>query len=146
MAPWWINKAQGAEFCMTSQVGVGGLRIAKALSYVCGHRDELVALLDEDVTALRAVEAVVGRPPVDDVSLTALLDALHAAVRRAGDSSGVYGAVGRSVMSAGVADLDVVYRCPLQLCIGRSAHEVDGEEPRCQFAPGAMALIRERLP
>ncbi|MHB6910205.1 hypothetical protein [Streptomyces sp. CB02959] len=146
MAAWWINKAQGEEFCMTSQVEVGGLRSAKALSYVCAHRDELAALLAEDGAALRAVEAVVGRPPADDGSLTALLDALHTAVRHAGDPSGVYGGTGRSVMPTGVADLEVVYRCPLQLCIGRSGYEVDDGVPRCQFASGETALIRERLP
>ncbi|MFE2627465.1 hypothetical protein ACFXDP_05940 [Streptomyces sp. NPDC059374] len=146
MAAWWINKEQGAGFCMTSQADVVGLRIAKALSYVCGHRDELATLLDEDAAALRAVEAAVGRPPADDVSLAALLDALHAAVRRAGDPSGVYGGSGRSAMPAGVADLDVVYRCPLQLCIGRSGHEVDDDVPRCQLSPAEKALIRERLP
>ncbi|MER7038008.1 hypothetical protein [Streptomyces microflavus] len=131
---------------MTSQAEVGGLRIAKALSYVCAHRDELAALLDEDDAALRAVGAVVGGPAADTVSLTALLDALHAAVRRAGDPSGVYGGSGRSVMPAGVADVDVVYRCPLQMCIGRSTHEVHDDLPRCQFASAETALIRERLP
>ncbi|WP_019065467.1 hypothetical protein [Streptomyces prunicolor] len=146
MAAWWINKTQGVEFYMTSQVEVGGLRIAKALSYVCSHRDDLAALLDEDDAALCAVEAAVGGPPADDISLTALLDALHTAVRGAGDPSGVYGGTGRGVMPAGVADLDVVYRCPLQLCIGRSGPEADNDLPRCQFAPGETALIRERLP
>lgn len=147
MAAWvrGINKAQGAEFCMTSQAEVVGLKVAKALSYVCRHRDELAELLDEDDATLRAVEAAVGSPAADDGSLTALLDALHAAIRRAGDPSGVYGETGRSVMPAGVADLDVVYRCPLQLCIGRSGHEVDNA-PHCRFALADTALIRERLP
>jgi hypothetical protein len=131
---------------MTSQAEVVGLRIARALSYVCGHRDELAALLDEDAVALHAVEAAIGSPAADDASLTALLDALHAAVRRAGDPSGVHGGAGRSVMPAGVADLDVVYRCPLRLCVGRSGHEVDDDVPRCRFAPAETALIRERLP
>lgn len=131
---------------MTSQAEAVGLRIAKALSYVCGHQDELAALLDEDDDALRSLEAAVGRPAADDVSLLALLDALHTAVRGAGDPSGVYGAMGRNVMPAGVGDLDVVYRCPLQVCIGRSGHEVDDDVPRCRFAPAGTALIRERLP
>lgn len=131
---------------MTSQVGAVGLRIAKALSYVCEHRDDLAALLDENDTALRAVEDAVGGSTADDVSLIALLDALHAAVRRAGDPSGVYVGTGRNVIPAGVADLDVVYRCPLQLCIGRSGHEVDDDVPRCGFDPGDSALSRERLP
>ncbi|OPF80504.1 hypothetical protein VT50_0212635 [Streptomyces antioxidans] len=56
---------------MTSQAEVVGLRTAKALSYVCGHRDELAAILDEDDDALRAVEAAVGSPAADYVSLTA---------------------------------------------------------------------------
>lgn len=131
---------------MTNQAEVVGLRMATALSYVCRHRNELAELLDEDDVALRAVEAAVGSLAADDASLTALLDALHTAVRRAGDLSGVYGATGRSVMSAGVADLDVVYRCPLQLCIGRSGHEVDDDVPHCRLAPADTALIRERLP
>ncbi|WP_086823303.1 hypothetical protein [Streptomyces sp. NRRL B-24572] len=131
---------------MTSQADTVGLRVAKALSYVCGHQDELAALLDEDDDALRALEAAVGRPAADDVSLLALLDTLHTAVRGAGDPSGVYGAMGRSVMPAGVGDLDVVYRCPLQVCIGRSGHEVDEDVPRCRFAPAGTVLIRERLP
>ncbi|MEU1535879.1 hypothetical protein [Streptomyces fagopyri] len=146
MGAWWINKAQRAEFYMMSQVELGSLRIAKALSYACGHWDELAALLDEDEAPLRAVEDAVGRPPADDVSLAVLLDALHAAVRRAGDPSGIYGGTGRSVTPAGVADLDVVYRCPLQLCIGRSGHEVGDDVPLCQVASVETALIRERLP
>ncbi|MFH8569153.1 hypothetical protein [Streptomyces sp. NPDC017993] len=131
---------------MTSRAEAAGLRIAKALSYVCRHRDELAVLLDEDGNALRALEAAVGRPASDDGSLSALLDSLHTAVRRAGDPLGVYGGAGRSVLPAGVGDVDIVYRCPLQLCIGRSGHEVDGEVPHCGFAPTGTALIRERLP
>ena len=130
---------------MTSQAEVGGLKTAKALSYVCRYRDDLAALLDEDDAPLRAVEAAVRRPPADDAAFTALLDALHSAVRRAGDPSGVYGGTGRSLGLAGVADLEAVYRCPLQLCIGRSGHEVGDEVCRCHFAPGETALIRERL-
>lgn len=131
---------------MTSQAEAAGLRAAEALSYICTHRDELAALLDEDDTALRALEAAVGGPAVDAASFTDLLDVLHTAVRRAGDPSGVYGGAGRGVMPAGVGDLDIVYRCPLHLCIGRSGHEVDGNVPRCRFAPAGAALIRERLP
>lgn len=131
---------------MTSQGETAGLRIAKALSYACSHRDELAALLNEDNAALRVLEAAVGRPGADDVSLAAVLDALHTAVRCAGDPSGVYGGTGRGVIPAGVADLDVVYRCPLQLCLGRSGYEVDDDVPHCRFAPTGTALIRERLP
>lgn len=131
---------------MTSQVEGAGLRIAKALSYVCGHRDELAALLDADDAALRDLEAAVRCPPVNGVSLTAFLDILHTAVRRAGDPRGVYGGMGRNVTPAGVGDLDIVYRCPLQRCIGRTSHEVAGGIPRCRFDPAGAALIRERLP
>ncbi|MEV0301339.1 hypothetical protein [Streptomyces prasinus] len=141
-----ITEHRGAKFCMTSQAEVADLKTAKALSYVCGHRDELVELLAEDDAALRTLEAAVGRPATDGIALTALLDTLHAAVRHAGDPSGVYGGTGRSVLPAGVADQDVVYRCPLQLCIGRSGHEVGDDVPRCRFAPAETALIRERLP
>ncbi|MGW6708162.1 hypothetical protein ACWGDE_25170 [Streptomyces sp. NPDC054956] len=131
---------------MTSQTESAGLRTAMALSYVCGHRDELSALLDEDAADLRALEAAVGRSAVNDASLSGLLDALHVSVRGAGDPLGVYGAVGRGVTPAGVGGLDIVYRCPLQLCVGRSGHEVAGNVPRCRLDPTGTALIRERLP
>jgi hypothetical protein len=131
---------------MTSQAEAVGLRIAKALSYVCAHRDELAALLSEEDAALRALEASVSHSAADDISRIVLLDTLHTAVRRAGDPSGVYGGTDRSVMPAGVGDLDIVYRCPLQLCIGRSGHAVHGEVPHCRFTPTRMTLIRERLP
>ncbi|AZQ35791.1 hypothetical protein EJ357_21710 [Streptomyces cyaneochromogenes] len=131
---------------MTSRGESDGLRIAEALSYVCRRRDRLAALLHEDGTALRALEAAVAGPVADDASLSPLLDTLHRAVRRAGDPFGVYGGTGRSVTPAGVGDLDVVYRCPLQLCTGRSGHEVDGDPPNCRFAPQGTALVRERLP
>lgn len=131
---------------MTSQTEAAGLKIAMALSYVCGHRDELSALLDGDDVALRALEVAIGRRATNDVALTDLLDTLHTAVRGAGDPLGVYGAVSRGMMPAGVGDLNIVYRCPLQLCIGRSGHEVAESVPRCRFDPAEAALIRERLP
>lgn len=131
---------------MTSQAERADLRIAKALSYVCGHRDELAALLAEDDASLRALEAAAGGPAADGQPLAAFLDILHTAVRRAGDPSGVYGVTNRNVTLVGVSDLDIVYRCPLQLCVGRDGHEVTGDIPRCRFDPARAALIRERLP
>ncbi|MFE7272971.1 hypothetical protein [Streptomyces sp. NPDC057623] len=131
---------------MTDRAEPTGLRIAGALSYVCRRRDELAALLAGNDTALHALETAAGRPTVDDALLTGLLDTLHRAVRQAGDPFGVYGGTGRGVMPAGVGDLDVVYRCPLRLCTGRSGGEVDGDVPHCRFAPSGTALVRERLP
>lgn len=131
---------------MTSQAEAAGLRVAKALSYVCGHRDELAVLLDEDDVSLRELAARVSRCAPGDSTLTALLEALHTAIQRAGDPSGVYGGAGRNLIPAGVGDLEIVYRCPLRLCIGRSGHEVGGDASRCRFDPAGAALLRERLP
>ncbi|KMS67489.1 hypothetical protein ACM01_42600 [Streptomyces viridochromogenes] len=131
---------------MTDRAAPTGLRIAEALSYVCRRRDELAALLVGNDAALHALEAAAGRPAVDDALLAGFLNTLHKAVRQAGDPFGVYGGTGRSVTPAGVRDLDIVYRCPLRLCTGRSGDEVDGDVPHCRFAPPGTALIRERLP
>jgi hypothetical protein len=130
---------------MTSQADAASLKVAKALSYVCTYRDELTALLDDEAVTLHALEAAVDHA-ADSTSITELLNALHAAVRRAGDPSGVYEATGRSLTPAGVSSLDIIYRCPLQLCIGRAGHEVGGDAPHCTFARTGAALIRERLP
>ncbi|SOE32594.1 hypothetical protein SAMN05442782_9562 [Streptomyces sp. OK228] len=144
---------QGFDFCgkdgvleMTSQAEATSLRIAKALSYVCGHQDELAALLDEEAVSLHNLAAVVSLGAPGDASLTTLLDTLHTAIQRAGDPTGVYGGPGRNLTPAGVSDLEIVFRCPLRLCIGRSAHEVGGDAPRCRFDPAEAVLIRERLP
>jgi hypothetical protein len=75
--------------------------------------------------------------------LDALVDAVHLAVVRAtGDAWGVYGQATRHTTLAGVAPVEIVYRCPLSVCAGRLRDEVTGLT-RCEIGGGP--LRRERL-
>src|SRR5450755_986448 len=123
------------------------LRVAFGLAYACGHLAELRQTLQDDgsdpstpiARLLSACRA--GLPPADDgknpdrqPSLAELLDDVHAAVQAAGDILGVYVYdESRSVEPAGVQSLEIVYRCPLNLCAGRSASEVINAHPVCSL-------------
>ncbi|MCX4769809.1 hypothetical protein [Streptomyces sp. NBC_01285] len=130
---------------MTTPAEAAVLKTATALSYVCGHREELAELLDESGSPLQQLAAEAGREVPSDSALVVLLDTLHTVIQHAGDPAGVYGGTGRSLIPVGVGDMEVVYRCPLRLCIGRPGPDADGVAPRCHFDPDGADLLRERL-
>jgi hypothetical protein len=135
------------------------LRVAFGLAYVCGHLAELRQTLQDNgcdpstpiSRLLRVCRA--GPPPADDrkntdsqPSLAELLDEVHTAVQAAGDILGVYVYdESRSVEPAGVQSVEIVYRCPLNLCAGRSAREAVDAHPVCSLGHRLPELLRERL-
>ena len=72
-------------------------------------------------------------------------DANEIVIRQAeGDVLGIYGHSARAPVDAvGVESLEVVYRCPLRKCRGRTDDEVEEHSPRCSIS--GAALIREHL-
>jgi len=136
------------------------LRVAFGLAYVCGHLQELRQTLQDDGTdpstpIARLLSACRAGPPrAEDEknppirsSVAELLDNLHAAVQAAGDILGVYPyGESRSAEPAGVQSLEIVYRCPLHVCAGRSASEVTDTHPVCFVGLRMPQLLRERLP
>jgi len=127
----------------------GAVRVASGLAYVCGHLDELRDLLgddgsDPDKPLTRLVTALREQPQETEVA--GLLDALHAAVQATGDEMGIYGLGGsRRGGLSGMEVLQIVFRCPLNRCAGRSAEQVTGPAPVCTVSPGRLPLRRERL-
>jgi hypothetical protein len=121
----------------------GGVDMTDALAYVCGHLDELRDLLgDEGNALLEQLQAAV-QASADPGEV---LDRLHTAVQAAGDVLGVRGHGERSgVVVAGVASVEIVYRCPLGRCAGRVRSEVREFPPHCPLSPGGAELVRERL-
>jgi hypothetical protein len=114
-----------------------------ALAYVCGHLDELRDLLGEEGNALLERLQIAVRARADPGEL---LDLVHSAVQAAGDERGVYGHEERSgIVAAGIASVEIVYRCPLKRCAGRVRTEVREFPPRCPLSPGEAELVRERL-
>jgi len=100
--------------------------------------------LSQLLTALR-----LGRSPLasllDQPDTAALLDVVHKAIRNAGDLQGVLGpAVRQGMDAAGVESLEIVYRCPLHYCVGRTSADVTEFPPHCKIS--GKELIRERLP
>jgi hypothetical protein len=138
---------QGDE--VVEEPGMEALRITKGLSYVCSHLDELRELLHDDgILPLRPLGRLLGvlraGPARDDV--VAPLDAVDEAVRQAGDPYGVYGPVStRRGDPSGMESLQIVFRCPLHLCTGRTASEVGRSVPVCSVSPQQLPLDRERL-
>jgi hypothetical protein len=140
------------------------IRVASGLAYVCRHLDELREVLGDDgsdpsmpltrlVVALRGNEnpslSRAGGQPTEQptaADVARLLTEVHAAVQAAGDALGVYG-IGRSRDggASGLEVLLVVFRCPLQRCAGRPAHEVTESQPRCSVSSARLPMIRERL-
>ncbi|MEU2855649.1 hypothetical protein [Streptomyces syringium] len=113
-----------------------------ALAYVCSHLAEIRETLGELSKALlrrleRALEAVTA-----EQDLAEALDELHRALQRAGDAPGVYG-YRLPFNAAGLTSLQIVYRCPLQRCAGRSSADVTQFPPRCAIS--GRELLRERL-
>ncbi|MBO2458464.1 hypothetical protein [Actinomadura violacea] len=119
-----------------------------SVAYACAHLDELRTLLEESDDAAarltRLVSALRADPRPSEAELSALVDDLHAAVQAAGDPWGVRPPAQRGPLgAAGVESVEVVYRCPLGVCAGRDADEVDRLPVRC--AVTGRDLVRERL-
>ncbi|QKG19731.1 hypothetical protein [Actinomadura verrucosospora] len=118
------------------------------VAYACAHLDELRTLLEETDDAAarltRLVAALRADPRPPEAELSALVGDLHAAMQAAGDPWGMRPPQQRgSVGAAGVESVAVVYRCPLGVCAGRDADEVDRLPVRC--AVTGRDLVRERL-
>ena len=137
---------------MTPESSAQAIKVAKGLAYVCGHLDELRERLGEDGAGfsaplgrlLAALREADGAKP--DADIAGLLGEVDAAVRQAGDAYGVYGFGGTRRGTSGMEALQVVFRCPLQRCAGRSADQVAGRsQPVCAVSQEQRPLIRERL-
>jgi hypothetical protein len=124
-----------------------GIRIAAGLAYVCGHLAELRDDLHDDgsdaASPLRRLVTAMQSDPFDPVGVAGLVETLHIAVVRAtGDPWGIIGHANRHGTVAGVAQIEIVYRCPLGRCAGRLRDEVTGPA-RCAIS--GRELLRERL-
>jgi hypothetical protein len=118
-------------------------RVSAALAYLCLHLPEILDALGEDtasVERLRSLLVAVGR--VDRDALAEAVDAVHLALRTRGDAVGLYGH-SRNLDLAGVTGFEIVYRCPLHLCNGCAAGEVDHNTAHCTLS--GRPLLRERL-
>ena len=116
--------------------GVEAGQNVKGLAYVCGHLDEISAVLGEvpdgdgQEALKRLMSALHGSGDI-----AGPLAEVHHALLRAGDALGVYGHVRglRNLTLAGIEDstpLEIVYRCPA----GRCPRTVPGSAappPRC---------------
>ncbi|MGI5170233.1 hypothetical protein ACQEU3_38355 [Spirillospora sp. CA-253888] len=139
-------------------------QVANGLAYVCSHLDQVRAALGEAVPAVGAGEgvdalmrmsALLGDQQKPDhrdrdgmtafrQEVAELLDTVHTALQVRGDALGIYGHETRGGIDAvGVERFDIVYRCPLQMCLGRDETEVSQVSPRCSIS--GQALIRQRL-
>ncbi len=119
-------------------------RVAAGLAYLCGHLEDIRSVLGDDgsdtATPLNRLIAAVHSDSATD--LGGALDAVHTALQAGGDARGLYGHH-RTPTPIGVHHLEVVYRCPLARCTGRTADEVHDDPPRCALTE--RELLRERL-
>jgi hypothetical protein len=78
-------------------------------------------------------------------AVTQLLEEAHRAVLQAGDALGVYGEYeqDRGPEAALTDQMEIVFRCPLGKCMGRSFDEVKQFPPRCSV--DGAELVRDRL-
>ncbi|GAA1945609.1 hypothetical protein GCM10009837_84540 [Streptomyces durmitorensis] len=134
---------------VAAESGPEALWIAKGLSYLCGHLGEVRELLNDDGalpgTPLGRLLSVL-REGGTGAEVSGLLDMVDEAARRAGDQHGVYGPDNtRRGEPSGMEALQIVFRCPLRLCTGRSAREVGRSVPVCPVSPQRLPLERERL-
>jgi hypothetical protein len=132
--------------------------VAVGLAYVCTHLQSLQEILDDGTDAPTPLELLLAAVKADKeeaaktfdddpAQLAALLSRVDEAVKTAGLIEGVYGrGLGRSVEPSGLEPLEIVYRCPLHLCIGRSVSQVTGARPVCLISHGKRELLRDRLP
>lgn len=118
-------------------------RVSAALAYLCLHLPEILDALGEDTTSLERLRSLLDAVDrVDRDALAEAVDAVHLALRARGDAVGLYGHR-RNLDLAGVSGFDIVYRCPLRLCNGCAAGEVDHDTARCTLS--GRPLLRERL-
>lgn len=118
-------------------------RVSAALAYLCLHLPAVLDALGEDTASvehLRSLLNAVGR--VERDALAEAVGAVHLALRARGDAVGLYGD-SRNLDVVGVTGFEIVYRCPLQLCNGCAAGEVDHDTARCTLS--GRPLLRERL-
>ena len=119
-------------------------RVTAGLAYLCRHLQEIRSTLGDEetdpATPLRKLLDMVsvGRTP----DLADALSAVHDALRAAGDARGVYGNH-RSLVPVGVRNLEIVYRCPLARCDGRTGDDIGDDPPTCAIS--GQELLRERL-
>ncbi|WP_063057494.1 hypothetical protein [Nocardia sienata] len=119
-------------------------RVAAGLAYLCGHLEDIRSVLGDDGadpgSPLNRLLAVVRSGSATGFGVA--LEAVHTALQARGDARGLYGHH-RSATPIGVRHLEVVYRCPLARCMGRTADEVHDDPPRCALT--GRELLRERL-
>ncbi|MFG1798343.1 hypothetical protein [Nocardia sp. NPDC049149] len=115
------------------------------MAYVCRALDEIRSTLGDDgtdpSTPLQRLLAAVHNG--DEPTMAVCLDEVHNALQAAADALGIYGNV-RNFQVLGVQGLEVVYRCPIKRCHGRTSAEVDSEPPLCSV--NGQELNRDLLP
>ena len=116
---------------------------AAGLAYVCANLGDLRAALDDDGTDPDSVVERLLAALRGGSAVTALLDELNLAVRQAGDALGIYGQQDRGLEAVGTEQMEIVFRCPLGKCTGRSFDEVADFPPHCSV--NGAELIRDRL-
>jgi hypothetical protein len=120
------------------------MRDAAGLAYVCTHLDELRQVLHDDGHDAGSVLALLLAALRDGKPVAQPLEDVHQAVQRAGDELGIYGEHRtRSAEAVGVAPAEIVFRCPLGKCLGRSFDEVAQFPPHCVV--NGAELVRDRL-
>lgn len=123
-----------------------GADLAAGLAYVCTHLQELTELLGDEgadpATPLGLLLALSGAPD-EDPELGSLLDEVDAALRASTDGMVSLHGFGQGRDGSGLEALEIIYRCPLRRCAGRSGAEVAEARPVCSI--GRRALLRERL-
>ncbi|WP_280423368.1 hypothetical protein [Nocardia carnea] len=119
-------------------------RATAALAYLCEHLAEISGTLGDDGTDTSTpLQQLLGAVRSSrSVDIAPALHAVHTALRVAGDAPGIFGHT-RSLEALGVHSFEVVYRCPLQVCVGRGDAGTGAEPPRC--AVSGQPLRRERL-
>lgn len=128
---------------MADPPGSADGRTPAGLGYVCAHLSEIEMMLSTyGSRGPGPLERLVAAIPAG-TDLDVLLDELDAAIREAGDVLGVHDNADRGITAVGVEAMEIVYRCPLQRCTGRSRGEVGRLAPTCDIS--GRELLRERL-
>ncbi|MGW5381070.1 hypothetical protein [Nocardia sp. NPDC003963] len=119
-------------------------RAAAASAYLCEHLAEIRDTLDDagtdTSTPLQRLLVALQAGRSEDIGPA--LNAVHTALRVAGDAPGIFGHT-RGPAAVGVQSFEIVYRCPLRVCNGRGDTGAALDPPRC--AVSGEPLRRERL-
>jgi hypothetical protein len=121
-------------------------REAAGLAYVCANLTSIRGDLQRDGVDPALVLEPLLAAVRDGKPVTELLEAVHQAVQRAGDSLGIFGYYGvqyRGPGAVGTEPMEIVFRCPLGKCMGRQFAEVTQISPHCSVS--GAELVRERL-